>query len=232
MAASVAYIINDLVDTKQDGLHPFKKQRPLASGQVKTVAALAMLLILLLLTAVFVFKFIPELNLLISGYLILNLFYSLLIKNWPIFDILTIPVFYLFRIAAGAWPVAIQPSGWLVLCTIFLALFLIIGKRKAESNYNDHRSVLKHYPPQLLDQLLLISLTLALISYSIYTVLVLKSLPAILSIFFVMLGLFRYLSLTHQPTKIEYIEKIIFSDKIIAISIFFWVINIYLVLYK
>lgn len=229
--ASCVYIINDIFDRKTDALHPLKKNRPIASGQISSKQALLFLVFLLIFNGLLIYFLAPQIAWIIIIYFLLNILYSITLKHHPIFDLLTISIFYLLRVLGGAVILNLTVSRWLVLCTIFMTLFLIIAKRKAELSHLHQRNVLQSYNPQLLDNLLSISMALTLVAYGLYTVLGNKSDWAVYSILFVILGLFRYLFLSFDSNKTEYSEKIIFSDAVILFSIISWVIFMYLVIY-
>lgn len=230
--ASCVYIINDLVDRNKDREHPTKKFRPLASGQVSVLGALSLFFILLVITILIVGFKAPAVWPILTIYFILNLAYSFYLKNVVVADILTIALFYLLRILAGGMVADIFISRWLILCVIFLALFIIIGKRHAEFSYENKREVLKDYSSNLLDHLLTIATGLTILSYSIYTILGPVSPLAVYSIFFVLLGIFRYLFIVYSSQKAEYPEKLIFKDKIILSSVVAWGIYMFVIFYK
>lgn len=231
LTASATYIINDIFDQKQDVLHPSKKSRPLAAGQVSMAGALALTVLLLAVAGLLIYFIIPSIAPVIFSYLLLNFFYSVFLKKIPLMDILVVAGFYLMRITTGGLASDILLSRWLIICTIFITLFLVIAKRKAEFNHHYRRSVLDFYQPQFLDWLLIISAALTLVSYSIYTVLGATSQMAVYSVFFVIFGLFRYLQLAYQSAPTEEVDKVILSDRIILFSLIAWLIFMYFVVY-
>jgi DMSO/TMAO reductase YedYZ heme-binding membrane subunit len=141
--------------------------------------------------------------------------------------------FYVLRVSAGAIAVSVPVSGWLLLATIFVSLFLVAGKRKAELAATDGfgREVLSAYTPEFLQGTLLMSIVMLLVVYSVYTVTVLNSHMAVYSIFFVLLGVFRYLYLSSTSKEIEQPEKVIFSDFWIFVSAIGWIVFMYFTLY-
>lgn len=231
MIASSVYILNDIVDREHDRQHQKKKFRPIASGQISVHTALITFLIIICSTFILSFIFIPKIIPLLLIYLILNLAYSYYLKNIAIVDILTISLFYLIRLLIGGAAINITISAWLILCTIFISLFLITGKRIAEFNQETGRKVLSGYTSEFLQGFLFMSATLSIISYSLYIVLVLNSNLAIYTIFFVILGIMRYSYIILTTHKSEYPEQVIISDKIILISGGCWIILMYIIFY-
>ena len=223
LVASTVYIINDILDQEQDRLHPHKKHRPIASGKVTIWEAIIMSMILAGMAIGIIYKWVPEIAWVMALYFGLNVLYSIWLKNIEIMDILLIAGFYLLRLIAGGIATHTFISSWLILCTLFLSLFLILAKRKAEYHHEKRRKVLDAYNPILIDHLLTISAGLTLISYSLYTILGVESQWAVYSIFFVLMGMFRYLMITYISNEAEYPEKIVFSDKIILASMIGWI---------
>ena len=232
LSASAVYIVNDLVDREQDASHPTKKNRPLASGQVKSGMAIFMAMILLLMAFFIVWQFVPNIIFAVLIYLALNLAYSFYLKHLAIFDVLLISGLSLVRVIGGGLASNTPISSWLILCTLFVTLFLILGKRKAELIHKKQRKVLGSYNPVVIDHLLTITVGLTLISYSLYSVLGVQSPYAVFSIFFVLLALFRYLHLTFSDDgKAENPEKILIRDQVIVGSVIGWVIFMFIIFY-
>jgi 4-hydroxybenzoate polyprenyltransferase len=231
LIASSMYVVNDIFDRKIDVLHPQKQFRPIASGKVSLKAALLLAFILLFGSSLMVYFYIPHIWRLFVIYFVLNLAYSLYLKHVVIFDILVIAGFYLLRILVGGFSAGIYISRWLVLCTIFSALLVIIGKRRSELSHSNQRKVLKFYTPELLDSFLVISAALTLVSYGVYSVLGVKSELMVYSILFVLLGVFRYIYLIHTSAQAEYPEKIFVSDKTVLASLIGWGVFIGYVFY-
>jgi 4-hydroxybenzoate polyprenyltransferase len=232
LVASCVYIINDLADVEQDRLHPKKQYRPIASGKVSPTSAKILLLVLTVVTGTVLGYFSLTVIILVSMYLILNVLYSFYLKHIAILDIVLIAGFYLLRILVGGIVAHVHISNWLILCTIFVALFLITGKRKAEMAKETKRAVLDLYSDEVLNAILVISITLAIISYSLYTVLVLTHTLAVYSIFFVLFGILRYLLLIYTTDKVEYPEKAIFTDWWVIFAGIGWLVCMYIILYR
>lgn len=232
LVASAVYIINDIVDRKEDALHPQKKHRPLAAGKIKVFWAALMSLVLMVGAGIVIYKFVPAVVYVVLIYGVLNLIYSFYLKNQAIFDVLLISALYLTRVVGGGIASSTPISSWLILCTLFLTLFLILGKRKAEMIHAKKRKVLGAYNPIVVDHLLTISVGLTLISYSLYCVLGVNSPYAVFSIFFVLLAMFRYLHLVYSADgETETPEKVVLKDQIILGSIISWAIFMFVIFY-
>ncbi len=170
-ASSLVYLFNDWHDRKQDALHPTKRHRPFASGTVTAPAGLALAAVLLA-AAVWLALGNPILLALLAIYVLLNLAYSLRLKQVPVVDVFIIASGFMLRLLAGTVAVGIAPSHWLLLTGMFIALFLGFAKRKAESFHApaSQRQVLAHYPPALLDTFIAMTMTAMLITYCLFAI--------------------------------------------------------------
>lgn len=196
LVSSGIYLINDAVDYEKDKQHPVKKNRPIASGGISRGLALGLAIILIILSASLSYVINRELSLVILAYALLNLFYSLYLKNVVILDIISIALGFVLRVIAGAVAVGVIFSSWLLLCTFFLTLFLAIGKRKNELmilGNAEQRAVLGGYSLELLNQMNAVVLPSTLITYALYTFSSWHSQWLILTVPVVLYGLFRYL---------------------------------------
>ncbi len=231
--ASAVYVMNDIVDAPHDRMHPRKRFRAIAAGTVSTQRAWIMVAILIAAAAYTTQHFVPIILPAIGLYFAANVAYSFYFKRVAVLDILMVAGFYVLRVSAGALAVNVPVSGWLLLATIFVSLFLVAGKRKAELAATDGsgREVLSAYTPEFLQGTLLMSIVMLLVVYSVYTVTVLDSHMAVYSIFFVLLGVFRYLYLSSTSKEIEQPEKVIFSDFWIFVSAIGWIVFMYFTLY-
>lgn len=171
LLSSAVYIVNDWGDRANDALHPTKRFRPLASGAVGPTAAFSLVL-LLLVGGVALAQLGGNvwLLVLIGVYIASNLAYSWQLKQVPVVDVFIIALGFMLRLLAGTVGVGIPPSRWLILTGIFAALFLGFSKRRAESFHEvaSQRSVLSHYPPALLDTFVAVTMTAALLTYSLF----------------------------------------------------------------
>jgi len=240
LASSLVYIINDLSDIESDRLHPVKKHRPLASGLLskKMAVVSAVVLFIFVFPAAFVLN--VNLGLIISGYFILMLSYSLWLKHMPLIDVMIIAAGFVLRVAAGVVIIETQRfSPWLFVATTFLALFIGLGKRRAEIKLLDnaavsHRRVLEGYSLDFLDQLITIVLSTTLMTYCLYTF----SSPIspdnhsmMLTIPFVIYGLLRYLYLIRMKHIGGAPEEIVLTDRPMQIAVALWGLTVILIIY-
>ncbi len=223
LAASAVYVFNDIVDASSDARHPVKKYRPIASGVVSKGRAWILSAGLLIAAIIISDLFVPRIALVLAVYVLLNIAYSLWLKRIVIIDILCVSFFYLLRVIAGGFVTGILISRWLILCTIFLTLFIVIAKRKTEFRREEKREVLRAYTSELIDHLLTISCGLTLLAYSVYTVLAVNSQYAVYSIIFVLIAVFRFLYLVYATDRGEFPEKLLLKDPAIVISGIVWV---------
>lgn len=237
-AASCVYTINDIADREHDAKHPRKRHRPIASGAISIPAGWATAAALFIVSCLITYAAVPSIAPVIAVYFIGNLAYSFYLKKVPIVDLLSVSAFYVLRVSAGALAVSVPISGWLFIATIFVALFLVTAKRRAElvhqisdAGGSNTRAVLNRYTPEFLNAMMLMSVVMMLVVYSIYTVTVLDSHRAIYAMFFVLLGTFRYLYLSYGSARAEQPERLIFSDFWIFASAVCWIFFMYLILY-
>ncbi len=208
LAASAVYVLNDLADRERDRQHPEKCHRPLASGAVKVSQALILGGVCLVSALVLAYAASNLVLLIVLAYVVLNVAYSMGLKHVVLLDVFIISTGFMLRILAGTLGVGIAPSHWLLLCGLMLTLFLGFAKRRAELNVmagrgGSHRRVLNDYDPVLLDTLIGICATSAIVSYSLYTVsaetLVMHGTANLIyTVPFVIYGVFRYLFLLHR----------------------------------
>ena len=240
LLSSIIYIINDLVDLEADRNHPQKSKRPLASGKLKISTARTASILLTLVVFIPAALLSLEFALICLAYLVLNLAYSAWLKHAPILDVMFLASFYVLRVGAGVSLIIVTRfSPWLYVFTTFLALYLGIGKRRAELNLladgaNSHRRSLGGYTLPLLDQLILIVSSSAIITYSLYTFSA-PNLPAnhtmMLTIPFVIYGIFRYLYLVQVKQSGGEPEEILITDRPLQITLVLWVLAILVIFY-
>jgi 4-hydroxybenzoate polyprenyltransferase len=236
----VVYIINDLADLEADRKHPIKRFRPLASGRLSVNLAVGAAIFLLLLVFPVSFILSPTFFIIAGIYFFTNLAYTFRIKHIPIIDVLVLASMYVIRVGAGASLIVVTVfSPWLYVFTIFLALFLGVVKRRAElnllsENANASRPVLSGYSLHLLDQLISIVTAMTIMTYSLYTFSA-ENLPVdyslMLTIPFVIYGIFRYLYLLQVEHSGEAPEETLFSDRPLQVSLLLWGITIMIIFY-
>ncbi|MCU0484994.1 MAG: decaprenyl-phosphate phosphoribosyltransferase [Anaerolineales bacterium] len=240
LLSSVVYLINDLSDLEADRQHPVKCRRPLAAGElpVRTAqAAVVGLLMVILPLSVWLSPVFAGVG---AGYFLLNLLYSRWLKHIVLLDVLVLAAFYLIRVGAGVALIHVSAfSPWLYVFTTFLALFVGVGKRRAELNLlaegaNAHRKVLAGYTLPLLDQLIIIVSTLTIATYSLYTFSA-SNLPAnhgmMLTIPFVLYGIFRYLYLVQVEHSGGAPEEVLLTDRPMQLTLVLWGLAVLLIFY-
>lgn len=239
--SGAAYILNDIQDLEEDKLHPVKSKRPLASGRLKKTHALFSCVFLILLGLAGAFLLNVYFFVALFVYIVLQTIYSSWLKHVVIIDVFLIATGYLIRVIAGGLAIEIQLSPWLFICTILIALFLALSKRRHELILLDkkaetHRPILKEYTPQLLDQMIAVVTASTVISYSLYTIsseTVAKfgTKNLLFTVPFVLYGIFRYLYLVHQKDEGGSPEALIVKDKPLLIDLFLWIVTVVLILY-
>jgi 4-hydroxybenzoate polyprenyltransferase len=240
LLSSTVYIINDLADVEADRQHPIKRARPIASGKLPTRVAWAVVVILLLVVFPLAYLLSREFALIAFAYFVVNIAYSTLLKHIVIMDVLVLASLYVVRVAAGAALIIVTSfSPWLYVFTTFLALFLGVGKRRAElnllaENANLTRPVLEGYTLPLLDQLVNIVSSITIITYSLYTFSA-PNMPGshamMLTIPFVIYGIFRYLYLIQVRHSGGAPEEVLFSDLPLQITLLLFGLAVFLIFY-
>jgi 4-hydroxybenzoate polyprenyltransferase len=240
MISSTVYIINDLADIEKDKLHPKKRRRALPSGQMKPWFAVMSAIGILAVCLPLSFWLDPLFGLIILTYFLLNLAYSFALKNAVIIDVMIVAAGFVLRVAAGVVVAEAERfSPWLYVCTIFLALFMAIGKRRHElvllaEGANSHRKILDQYTIPLLDEMSQVVTTSAIIAYSLYTFSA-SNLPdnhlMMLTIPFVIYFVFRYQYLIHVKGEGGAPEMLLYTDRPLLLDVVLWGIAIILIMY-
>ncbi|HIE03426.1 MAG TPA: decaprenyl-phosphate phosphoribosyltransferase [Candidatus Latescibacteria bacterium] len=235
------YIFNDLLDRGRDRLHPIKRLRPIASGQVPVRPASAFALLLASVSLTLSFLLSPSFGFVASAYFALILAYSLRLKHIVIVDVMTVAVGFVLRAVAGAVIIDVPISPWLLICTVLLALFLVLGKRRhelvlLEEDAEGHRDILKEYSPYLLDQMIAVVTASTVMAYALYTIsgqTVQKFGTTRLSwtLPFVLYGVFRYLYLIHRKGSGHRPEEVLLSDLPLLLDVMLWALATFLILY-
>ena len=228
--SGAVYIINDIFDRERDRLHPRKKRRPIASGALSVNAA--KVIAGLLISASLGSSYFLGIGFGIGAtvFLVLNLSYSSFLKNLILLDVMLISSGYLLRVLGGALVIDVGASPWLYTTIGLGALFIALGKRHGEfkaagSNASSQRAVLQDYSEALLNQLLTITSTATLVAYALYTFEapnVPEDHSMMLTIPFVVFGLFRYLYLINNTTDAESPEMVIIKDRPLVLDVMLW----------
>jgi 4-hydroxybenzoate polyprenyltransferase len=241
------YVFNDLVDYEQDRAHPVKRNRPIASGRVSRRGALALGLVAALAGLALAFSVNLAFFMVCLVYVVISVLYSLGLKHMVVLDVLIISVGFVLRAMAGVEALkdlepSIIMSPWLLVCTLFLALFLGFNKRRHEldllaDNAARHRRSLDDYSKEFLDAMIAVVTAATVIAYSIYTIW-----PATVDKFrtgnliytvpFVVFGLFRYMYLVIMRNKGGSPSEVLVSDMPLVVDILLWILVAGLVLYS
>ncbi len=228
--SSAVYLINDVADRERDRLHPRKRFRPIASGDLPVGAALAAFAALSvggIAAAAFIgWKF----ALIAAGYWLLMLAYTFVLKHEVILDVFAIAAGFVLRALAGAVAIDVKISSWLIICTTFAALFLALSKRRAElatigdNNYEQRRS-LEHYSIGFIDQMISVVTAATLVCYMLYTAqseTAMRHSGLMFTIPFVLYGIFRYLYLVYRKEQGETPEQMIVEDRPLLVNLLLW----------
>ena len=239
LASGGVYLVNDLLDRDVDRLHPTKRNRPIASGRLPTNVALVAAVTSLAVAPAVAAAIRPAFGVIIICYIALMLSYSIWIKHLVILDVFAISGGFVLRAAGGAVALSIPISPWLYVCTVLLSLLLGFGKRRneiqvLESRAALHRRNLNEYSVGLLDQLILLTAAATVMSYSLYTFTA-PALPdnhaMMLTIPFVLYGIFRYLLLVYVREEGGAPEQLLLRDRPLFGSVALWTIAVVVVLY-
>lgn len=256
LLSSAIYLFNDIIDAPRDRQHPFKKKRPIASGELPMPVAVFMFIMLLLVSlwlgaVTSTFFFLTQL-----GYFALNLLYSLWWKAIPIVDVFVIAAGFVLRVYAGSFVVNAHMDVWFLLTVISASLFLAVGKRRSEmtlmaGSASHSRGSLVHYTPSLLDAYTSMFANTTWLTYALFTFLhppfqaegkvlkLLALLPRTLvaekwlmaTVPIVIFGIMRYMQLIYEKNEGESPHKVLMSDKTLLGTVLFWGMMVLLMIY-
>jgi 4-hydroxybenzoate polyprenyltransferase len=239
--SGTVYLLNDVADVERDRLHPLKRLRPIASGALSPRAAALLAVGLALGSAGASLLLGPMFASCASAYLILNLLYSFYLKEAVILDVLCISLGFVLRAVAGAVAIGVVISEWLLVCTLLLALFLALSKRRHElvtlsGSAVGHRKSLSEYSPYLLDQMISVVTASCVTAYAFYTmapdtVAKYRTDRLAWTIPFVLYGIFRYLYLVHQKEQGGSPTDILLTDRPLLATVGLWAATIVLIVY-
>ena len=234
--SGAVYIVNDVFDREMDRAHPRKSRRPIASGDLPLAAAGTTAAMLLAVSISGSFLLDIGFGIVSVAFLGMNLCYSTFLKRLIILDVMIVSAGYLLRVVAGAFVIDVTISPWLYTTIGLGALFIALGKRFSEikaagGSASSQRPVLGQYTQQFLGQLITIASTATLVAYSLYTFTTIEgsNVPEnhsmMLTVPFVIFGLFRYLYLVNQTNEAESPELVIIKDKPLVISVLLWAVT-------
>ncbi|MFP4394012.1 MAG: decaprenyl-phosphate phosphoribosyltransferase [Anaerolineales bacterium] len=240
LVSGVVYTINDLADIEKDRLHPTKRHRPLPSGELSPRFALTAAIIIGTGALIGAMLLNPALAMILAGYLVLQIGYSFYLKHIVLLDVMAIAAGFVLRVGAGVPLVnAERFSPWLYICTTLLALFLGLGKRRGElvllkEEAVNHRAILASYTVPLLDHLISSITASTILAYALYTFSA-TNLPKnnlmMLTIPFVIYGLFRYLYLIHVEGSTLAPDEVLLKDRAMQVDIVLWGLSAVGILY-
>ncbi|MCB0076785.1 MAG: decaprenyl-phosphate phosphoribosyltransferase [Anaerolineales bacterium] len=238
LASSAVYILNDLQDIEKDASHPTKRERPLPSGRLSPTLAWGAMALFAVMALMGAFWLTPYFGLVVLLYILNNLLYNFGVKNLVILDVFSIAAGFVLRAVGGAVVVGVPISPWLYVLTALFSLFLGVSKRRhelllLEDGRGTFRPVLQQYTAPMLEEMLSVVTASSLIAYSLYTFTA-ENMPAnhvmMLTIPFVVYGIFRYLFLVHSGRDAPP-DEMLFSDVPLLITIMLWGVSVLLILY-
>jgi 4-hydroxybenzoate polyprenyltransferase len=238
--ASSVYLANDVCDLEEDRKHPWKCNRPLAAGIISPVTGQVSALLLLVAALFGFFSLNLSSGIIAVAYVALQVVYTLRLKHVVILDVLCVSLGFVLRAAVGATAIQVAISPWLLICTILLALFLTLSKRRQElqawgPEAVNHRRILGEYSPYLLDQMIAVVTASTLMSYCLYTisertVTELGTDKLMYTIPFVIYGIFRYLYLVHQREAGEAPDRVLLTDAPLLVNVLLYTAAVVVIL--
>ncbi len=235
MASSAVYILNDLCDVEYDRVHPTKRFRPIASGEVSRGTAAAIGAVLAALSILGSYFLGLGTWLCVLGYLSMNALYSIRLKHVLLVDVICIAIGFALRVLAGVYALGDLPTAWIVICAFFLALFLAFGKRRAElgeaSDDIESRPVLNRYDARFLDSLLDGSATTAILTYALFTASSGKNPSLIVTTPIVYFAVTYYRRLLQTSSEGAQPEQILLNDRVIQGCVVAWLLTFIIIWY-
>ena len=235
------YLLNDVADRDKDRLHPDKRRRPIAAGRLPVAQALVVAGALIVVGLTAAVWLSPSFALAALAYVLLLSAYSAWLKHIVIVDVLAVALGFVLRAAAGALVIGVAISGWLLICTVLLALFLALGKRRheiltLEADAARHRPILAEYSAGLLDQMIAVVTASTVTAYALYTMspeTVAKFHTSLLptTLPFVLYGIFRYLYLLYQRQLGGNPSDILVYDRPLLFNTLLWLAVVLLIIY-
>jgi 4-hydroxybenzoate polyprenyltransferase len=234
LAAGTMYIFNDIKDIERDRAHPVKRLRPIPDGRITPSAAGAAAVVLISGTLALSWLLDLRFGLVMTIYAVLQVLYTVRLKHIVILDVFIVATGFVLRVIAGALVINVAISNWILICTMLLALFLVLAKRRnelthLEGNAENHRLILREYSPYLLDQMIGVVTAATLVTYMVYTLdgdTVAKFGPhgLVITTPFVLYGIFRYLYLIHQKHEGGHPEELFLTDMPLQLAILGYIV--------
>ncbi len=241
--SGVVYIVNDIFDIEQDRHHPTKSKRPIASGRLAVGTAWLAAAGIALAALALSFWMSPPFGLCALVYVCMMFAYSLRLKAVVILDVLILAIGFVLRALAGTLVISVETTPWFLSCVLFLALFIAICKRRHEllllnDRAGHHRAVLRDYSTELLDQMVSASTAAAVLSYALWAVAAQSEHAPhpefrgmILTVPFVVYGIFRYLFLVYHRREGGAPEVLFLTDRALLINVVLWLMVVVLLIY-
>ena len=240
LTSSAVYLLNDIADVEADRQHPEKKNRPIASGKLPLNVAWSAAVVLVVIALTAAYFLTPALTIILAVYLSINVLYSRWLKHVPILDVMIVSAGFVLRVAAGVALITVERfSPWLYVITTLFSLYLGLGKRRAEMTLllegaGSHRKVLDGYTLPLLDQYITIVSGTTIVTYSLYTFTA-PNLPEshsmMLTIPFVVCGIFRYLQLIQTGNAAGAPDEVALKDRPLQVTVLLWGLAVIAVFY-
>lgn len=244
LLSGVIYIVNDIADLEKDRHHPLKKLRPLASGAFRRSTAIAAASLGAVLGIYLSWRIGPNFLVVACAFFVLNFLYSFFLKRVVLLDAMSISLSFVLRAIAGVealhgFATHIEISPWLLICTLFLSLFLAFCKRRHElltiENPVDHRETLQEYSPALLDQLVAMSAGGSVLSYALYTIwpeTVEKfgTTNLVYTVPLVLIGVMRYLYLVYTKEKGGSPSDLLLHERFLLVDVVLWILLVIFIL--
>jgi 4-hydroxybenzoate polyprenyltransferase len=239
--SGAVYLVNDVADRDKDRLHPTKRDRPIASGRLSVAAAVPAAALLVILALGASLRISWPFAAVAAAYAGLLILYSLWLKHLVIVDVLVVAAGFVLRAVGGAVAIDVEISGWLLICTILIALFLALGKRRHEylalgAGAATHRPILAEYSAELLDQMIAVVTASTVTAYALYTMspetvakFHTQLLPATLP--FVLYGIFRYLYLLYRRQLGGNPSELFLNDWPLLLNTFLWFLVVLTIVY-
>lgn len=241
LVSSAGYLVNDVWDLAQDRRHPSKRVRPLASGALGVPVALVAAVVLMLAGLGGALASGGAFALALAAYAVVSVAYSFALKHYVIMDVLAIAAGFVLRAVAGALAIGVEMSSWLLVCTTLLALFLGFSKRRSEllllkEDAGHHRQVLDEYNPHFLDMMIGIVTAATVTCYTLYTISPETSQRfhtrwLLLTLPFVLYGIFRYLYLVYHKQRGGDPTETALTDAATVVNLLLWIASVFVVLY-
>jgi len=240
--SGAVYLLNDVSDRESDRQHPVKRHRPIAAGHVSAPTAVAWALVLIALGLTLSFWLQTGFGMAAAAYLVLQAAYTRVLKHVVILDVMAIAFGFVLRAVAGGLVIGVPISDWLVICTILLALFLGLSKRRHEltllaAGAAGHRRILEEYDPYLLDQMIAVVAAATLVAYIIYclspeTTARFGTHWLVLTVPFPIYGLFRYLYIVHRKDGGGNPSEMLLTDRPLLSCVGLWGLTVVAVIYR